>query len=61
MEPTLSQMDDYNGNESLEKRRTVYMVIGLLLALGLGYTMIKTSLDSNMGSGAIPYQYQMMK
>jgi hypothetical protein len=61
MEPTLSQMDDYNGNESPQKRRTVYMVIGLLLALGLGYTMIKTSLDANMGSGAIPYQYQMMK
>lgn len=61
MEPTLNQIEDYNGNESKEKRYTVYAVAGLLIALGLGYSMIKVSLDANSSNEFIPYQYQIMK
>lgn len=56
MEPTLSQIEDYNGNESPQKRKIVYMVVAGLLAIGLGYTMIKESVDSNMTDNSfIPY------
>ncbi len=58
MEPSLSQMDDYNGNESKEKRYTVNLIIGLLLALGLGYTLVKNVLDKDVSNDFIPYQYQ---
>jgi hypothetical protein len=61
MEPTLSQIEDYNGNESKEKKRTVYLVVGLLLALGLGYTMVKSALDANMPNEFIPYTYESTK
>jgi hypothetical protein len=33
-EPSMSQMDDYNGNESKEKRSTINKVIILCLAVG---------------------------
>jgi hypothetical protein len=33
-EPTMSQIDDYNGNESKEKRSTITKVIILCLAVG---------------------------
>jgi len=56
MEPTLNQIEDYNGNESPQKRKIVYAVIVCLLALGLGYTLIKNSVDSNMPNSFIPYQ-----
>jgi len=55
MEPTLNQIDDYNGNESPQKRKIVYMVVAGLLAIGLGYTLIKNSVDSNMPNSFIPY------
>lgn len=58
MEPSLSQMDDYNGNESKEKRNTVNAIIGLLLALGLGYTLVKNVLDKDFSNDFIPYQYE---
>ena len=61
MEPTLSQIEDYNGNESKEKRYTVYAVAGLLIALGLGYSMVKASLDTNTANSFVPYQYKVMK
>ncbi len=61
MEPTLSQIEDYNGNESKEKKTTVYIVAGLLIALGLGYTMVKMSLDSKMPEAFIPYTYESTK
>lgn len=61
MEPTLSQIEDYNGNESKEKKRTIYLVAGLLIALGLGYTMVKVSLDSKMPNEFIPYTYENVK
>lgn len=56
MEPTLDQIEDYNGNESKEKKTTVYVVVGLLLALGLAYTLIKNSVDANMPQGVIPFE-----
>ncbi len=56
MEPTLNQIEDYDGNESPQKRKIVYVVIACLLALGLGYTLIKNSVDSNMPNTFIPYQ-----
>ena len=61
MEPTLYDIEDYNGNESKEKRRTVLTVAVLLIALGLGYTMVKSALDSNMSNDFIPFQYQTDK
>ncbi len=59
MEPTLDQIDDYNGNESTQKRNTVYVIVGLLVALGLGYTMVKLGLDGGMSQDFIPYQYEV--
>ena len=58
MEPSLSQIEDYNGNESKEKKRIIYLVAGLLIALGLGYTMVKSSLDAKLSNQFIPYTYE---
>ena len=33
-EPSLEKIDDYNGNESKQKRNTVRLIILLLLVLG---------------------------
>lgn len=41
MEPSLDQIEDYNGHESKEKRRTVNLVIIGLLLVGFAYTVIK--------------------
>ncbi len=41
MEPTLDQIEDYNGNESQEKRKTVNLVIIGLLAVGCVYASVK--------------------
>ncbi|MEA3289741.1 MAG: hypothetical protein U9Q04_06115 [Campylobacterota bacterium] len=57
MEPTLSQIEDYkSSNISNEKKKIINMVIAGLLALGIGYTMIKVSVDSNMPIEFIPFQ-----
>ena len=56
MEPSMDQIEDYHGNESKEKRKIVYIVIACLLAIGLGYTLIKNSVDANMPNSFIPYQ-----
>ena len=61
MEPTLNQIEDYNGNESHEKKSTVYFVVGLLVALGIGYSMVKIGLDTNTLNEFVPYQYKIMK
>lgn len=55
MEPSLENIEDYHGNESNEKRKVVYFVVACLLAIGLGYTLIKNSVDSNMPNSFIPY------
>jgi hypothetical protein len=57
MEPTLSQIDDYSGTESQEKRKTIHIVISLLLALGLGYSMVKSAVDTQTSNEIIPFQY----
>jgi hypothetical protein len=41
MEPTLSQIDDYDGKESREKRQTVQKVIVGLLIIGIFYAVAK--------------------
>ena len=61
MEPTLSQIEDYNGNESKEKKATVYFVVGLLVALGIGYSLVKAGLDTNTTNELVPYQYKTIK
>jgi len=58
MEPSLSQIEDYNGRESKEKKFIVNIVIGLLIAFGVGYSMVKVSLDTNKTNSFIPYQYE---
>jgi hypothetical protein len=40
-EPSLEQIDDYNGNESAEKRSTVNKIIIGLLLVGVVYAGIK--------------------
>jgi hypothetical protein len=45
-EPTLSQIDDYNGNESPEKRKLVRNIIIGLLVVGAIYAMIRYSFDT---------------
>ncbi len=38
-EPTLEEIEDYDGNESKEKRRTVWIVVilGIVIALVYGF------------------------
>ena len=40
-EPNLETIDDYNNNESPEKRKTIYMIIFGLLIVGILLTSIK--------------------
>ena len=40
-EPSLEQIDDFNGTESPEKRRTVYLIIIGLIAVGVVYAFFK--------------------
>ena len=42
-EPSLDKIDDYNNNESPEKRRTVYLVIAGLIIVGIIYATIKAN------------------
>jgi hypothetical protein len=45
-EPSLSQIDDYNGNESKEKRGTVNKVIILCLAIGAILVALKLAYNN---------------
>jgi hypothetical protein len=45
-EPSLNNIDDYNGNESEEKRRTVLIVIAICLLVGVIYTGFKIAYDT---------------
>ncbi len=45
-EPTLETIDDYNNNESPEKRKTIYMIIFGLLVFGIILVSIKISNNS---------------
>jgi uncharacterized membrane protein YidH (DUF202 family) len=40
-EPSLEQIDDYNNNESPEKRRTIRLVIIGILVVGIIYALVK--------------------
>ncbi|WP_418186442.1 hypothetical protein [Aliarcobacter lanthieri] len=40
-EPTLEKIDDYNGNESKQKRNSVRLIVILLLIIGAVLTYIK--------------------
>ena len=45
-EPSLEDMDDYNGHESKSKRKTInYIIIGLLI-VGVIFGIIKTQYNS---------------
>jgi hypothetical protein len=41
-EPSMNEIDDYNNNESPEKRKTIHIIIVALLFIGLiSYALIK--------------------
>ena len=40
-EPSMDQIEDYNGNESKEKKNTVRLVILFCIVVGICYTIIK--------------------
>lgn len=40
-EPTLDQIDDYNGNESPKKRKTVRLIVLFLIIVGITYSITK--------------------
>jgi len=40
-EPSLEQIDDYNGNETPQKRKTVRLIIAGLLILSAIYGLVK--------------------
>ncbi|QKF72898.1 hypothetical protein AFAEC_0716 [Aliarcobacter faecis] len=40
-EPSLEKIDDYNGNESKQKRNTVRLIVILLLVFGAVLTYLK--------------------
>jgi len=52
-EPSMDQIEDYNGKEPKEKRNTVNMVILFLIVVGIGYGIAKynsTSIDEYIGT-----------
>ena len=56
-EPTLNDMDDYNGNESPEKKKNINIVIVVLLILGAIYGITKynyNSVDDYIGTPLNP-------
>ena len=56
-EPSLDQIEDYNDNESPEKRKTVIKVIVFLLVIGAIFATIKvtnTSSDPYVGTEQHP-------
>ncbi|WP_198304733.1 hypothetical protein [Arcobacter vandammei] len=40
-EPTLTKIDDYNGNESKQKRNTVRLIVIVLLIIGAIFAYLK--------------------
>ena len=49
-EPTLETIDDYDGNETLEKRRTVWFIIiaGVVIAVAYGVWVSQTSVSDSI-------------
>lgn len=48
MEPRLEDIEDYDGKESIQKRRTVISVILFLLIIGIIYAVVKDYYDVHM-------------
>ncbi len=42
-EPSLEKIDDYNGNESSQKRRTIWLVVIVTLLIGAIFAFFDTS------------------
>ena len=40
-EPTLDQIEDYNGQESPKKRKTVRLVVLFCIVVGIAYSIMK--------------------
>jgi len=56
-EPSLDQIDDYNNNESPEKRKTIKLVILFILAVGVVYALVKynyNTVDEYIGTPEKP-------
>jgi len=56
-EPTLNQIDDYNGNESKEKKRTIQFVILGIIIVSILYGFLKfnyNSVDDYIGTPEKP-------
>lgn len=56
-EPSLEKIDDYDNNESPEKRRTIYLVIAGLIVVGIIYAVIKANVampDDYVGTPDAP-------
>lgn len=56
-EPTLEQIDDYNDNESPEKRRTVRLVVLFIIVIGIIYAAVKynySNVDEYVGTEVKP-------
>ena len=45
-EPSMDQIEDYNGNESKEKRNIVRLVILFCIVVGIGYGIAKYNNNS---------------
>ncbi len=45
-EPSLEQIDDYNGKESPEKRRLIYLVVLFILVVGAAYAIVKYNFNT---------------
>ncbi|MDX4026749.1 hypothetical protein Q6A73_09045 [Aliarcobacter skirrowii] len=46
-EPSLEKIDDYNGNESKQKRNTVRLIVILLLVLGAIFAYLQEPANKN--------------
>ena len=46
-EPSLDQIEDYNGKESKEKRNTVRLVVLFCIVVGIGYAIAKLNYTNN--------------
>lgn len=56
-EPSLNQIEDYNNNESKEKRNTVRLVVLFCLAVGIIYGIAKYNYngsDDYVGTKELP-------
>ncbi|HEC45463.1 MAG TPA: hypothetical protein ENI25_01445 [Epsilonproteobacteria bacterium] len=60
LEPTLDAIEDYNGQESKEKRMTVWIVIlsGLLIGAVYGIISANSSVSDDLGASHITGMYK---